>query len=994
MATLSKDVVIRLLGESASAEKAIKAAADAAEISVTSYRKAERAQAQQTKAAEEAARKQAQAWQTVGVAVLGFGAAVAAGLGYAGKQAMDWESAWAGVTKTVSGTPEQLAAVEAGLRQLSRELPSSHAEIAAVAEAAGQLGVQTGSIVEFTRTMINLGQTTNLSAEEAATGLAQLMNVMGTAPQDVGRLGAALVALGNDGASTEADILRMAGYITGSAKLIGASESDVLALANAMTSMGINAERGGGVMTRVMQDIYAAVQNGGDELDAFAEVAGMSAQDFATAFRNDPVRAIDTFIQGLSRVEASGGNVVATLGELGYKGTQDTAVLLQLKGAGDLLVDSLDLGNQAWAENTALVAEAAKRYETTQSKVQMARNAINDAAIDFGAVLLPVLADVLTGVGDLARGFGEMPDWLQTSIVVLGVVAATIGLVGGAAVIATPKLMAFRASMADLTTSSSGAATAVGRFGLFMSGPWGAAIGLGVTLLGGLVAMLGASSRASDEARAYQQALKSALQETNGVINENVRAVAAKEAAERSVGNSTMLDVAEDLGIALPRVTDALLGNRDAYDELLAAANAVYDQSLLQENAGDAEWTERAENARLFISALQELAPQMALTQEQLRQEAAATEASGEAADGAATAVEGQTGAVSGLGDAADDAQEALDALVDALENLNKPTLDLRDAENGFYEAIDRATQALAENGQNLDVTTEKGRANRSALDDMAQASMDYATAILNSTGNQDMFRSSLDNARASLFDQATAFGMTDEEAQAYIDTVLAIPPEAETTIGLPGQPAAMAGLRDVFNAVVGIPPDKPVNVRALTSQATQMLRDLGFTVQTLPDGTVNITANTSAAVSELNAFLSRPAVKTVRIVTDSSGATVGRDFSNGTQARASGGPVWPGELFLVGEEGPEFVRFPRNGTVMPADETARLMAAMRGSASVLGSSNAVLSGATGGAVYGGATYNQQRSRTYAPQVTVYTTGQMTEKQLLDRLRDDEYLHG
>ena len=68
-------------------------------------------------------------------------------LGLAAKAAMDWESSWAGVQKTVDGSPQQMAALEAGLRGLARELPATHTEIAAVAEAAGQLGIETPNVL-------------------------------------------------------------------------------------------------------------------------------------------------------------------------------------------------------------------------------------------------------------------------------------------------------------------------------------------------------------------------------------------------------------------------------------------------------------------------------------------------------------------------------------------------------------------------------------------------------------------------------------------------------------------------------------------------------------------------------------------------------------------------------------------------------------------------------------------------------------------------------
>lgn len=86
-------------------------------------------------------------------------------------------------------------------------------------------------------------------AGEAATSIAQISNVMGTMEHDgsegVERFAATLVALGKAGASTEAEIVDMAQCIAGAGKLVGASESDVLALANAMASVGIESQLGG-----------------------------------------------------------------------------------------------------------------------------------------------------------------------------------------------------------------------------------------------------------------------------------------------------------------------------------------------------------------------------------------------------------------------------------------------------------------------------------------------------------------------------------------------------------------------------------------------------------------------------------------------------------------------------------------------------------------------------------------------------------------------------
>lgn len=67
--------------------------------------------------------------------------------------------------------------LEKGLRNLATQLPGSHQEIANVAEAAGQLGIKTENVVSFTKTMIDMGESTNMSAETAATSLARFANI-------------------------------------------------------------------------------------------------------------------------------------------------------------------------------------------------------------------------------------------------------------------------------------------------------------------------------------------------------------------------------------------------------------------------------------------------------------------------------------------------------------------------------------------------------------------------------------------------------------------------------------------------------------------------------------------------------------------------------------------------------------------------------------------------------------------------------------------------
>lgn len=422
-------------------------------------REDEARQAELARATEDAERRRQDAYKRTGQVAVTAGAAVLAGLAYGAKQAMSWESAFAGVTKTVDGTAEQLAQVEDGLRGLATSLPSTHEEIAAVAEAAGQLGVQRDAIVGFTKTMIDLGETTNLSADEAATGIAQLVNVIDSrmlqSPDAISRLGSTIVALGNDGASTEADILAMAQRIAGAGKLAGASTQDVLALSSTLSSLGLSAEAGGSATARALTKMYAAVKSGGKELASFAQTAGMTSDAWAALFDSSPVEALDAFVQGLATLDAQGGNVVETLREVGFKSTEDQRALLSLKGANDLLVDGLALANRAWSDNSALVAEAAKRYDTTEAKVQIAQNAIRDAGISLGETFLPMIASAAEQVAGFAKAISDLPEPVLHVAGVLGAVAGAVTVLGGAVILALPKWRAFQQAMTDMRAAGS-----------------------------------------------------------------------------------------------------------------------------------------------------------------------------------------------------------------------------------------------------------------------------------------------------------------------------------------------------------------------------------------------------------------------------------------------------------------------------------------------------------------------------------------------------------
>ena len=433
----------------------------------------------------------------VGTAMtVGVTAPLLAGSAAVTKAAISWESDFAGVKKTNDEVVDSngnvtysYADLESGLRDLAKQLPSSHSEIAKVAEAAGQLGIKTQNVKSFTKTMIDLGESTNMSAESAATSLARFANITQMSQKDFDKLGSAIVDLGNNYATTESEITEMALRIAGAGKQVEMSQGDILGFATALSSVGVEAEAGGSAISKVMVQMQLAVEkgtgafgeleeransagysigevgqavvNGGKplksmaealgmnssslkkmykeadksktSLENFASVAGISNDQFSKLFKDDPSKAIMKFIEGLANAEKQGTSAIKMLDDMDIKEVRLRDSLLRAANASGVFDSAIKTGNKAWKENSALTEEANKRYETTESKLKMLKNEAVDAAIDLGGPFVDALRDglkaskpLIKGLGDIAKGFSNLSKDQQTNILKwVGLAAAT-----------------------------------------------------------------------------------------------------------------------------------------------------------------------------------------------------------------------------------------------------------------------------------------------------------------------------------------------------------------------------------------------------------------------------------------------------------------------------------------------------------------------------------------------------------------------------------------
>lgn len=516
-------------------------------------------------------------------AMITASAATAAALGALILAASNFEDAFIGVEKTVEGTPEQFAALEMDIRGLSRELPRSASEIAGVAEEAGRLGIKREDIAQFTKTMVMMGDASDLSASQAAQSMARFMNIMNTSEDDVERLGSAITHMGNNAATSESEILELSRRLAGAGNQIGLTESEVIAMAASMSELGIRAEAGGTAMQKTLLTMNTAVMQGGEELETFAGIAGMSADEFKQAFEQDAKQAVIAFISGLDDVSKSGGDVASTLDEVGLSNERTLDSLMRLSASHETLASNMEMSEEAWDRGTALSEEAGKRYESLTSIIRILINRVMDMAITIGQPLMAALKSIITvlepflyALEALVDMFSSLSEGTQKTIAIIALLTPVVTALLGV-IIAINSAWRIYAVQMGLSAGATGVMT--GAVGLLAAaigflrgalslllGPVGWVIA-GITALGaGITWLVGWFRKASEEEKEFAQETEHLAESTENLNNE------IKETRDAHVNN-------------LREIQASSLANKELADDIIALSKAekmsADDKSLL-----------------------------------------------------------------------------------------------------------------------------------------------------------------------------------------------------------------------------------------------------------------------------------------------------------------------------------------------------------------------------------------------------------------------------
>lgn len=358
-----------------------------------------------------------------GVALLGlatatFGVAIA------------WERDFAQVVRTTGVVGDAVGKLRTDLVDLAQTMPVAFGNIAEIATLAGQLGVAQENVASFTETVAKFSAVTDLSVDEAATAFGRLDALLPDVRGNYEALGSSIAKVGVNSVATESQIVAISTQISSMGNFAGLTAAEVVGLSGALASVGAAPEISRGTLTRVFTQMQKAISEGGDSLQRFASIAGVSGDEFASAFGTNRFGPIfQKFIKGLNDTSKTGGDATSALRDLGITSVRDVPLLLRLAGAGNVLSQSMDDARVGFEQGTELNRQYGIIAETTAAKLQVLANNFMALLDAIGSANLGPLGDAL----DAISGFlGFLTDVASTDVgsSLLGVVAIMTGFIG------------------------------------------------------------------------------------------------------------------------------------------------------------------------------------------------------------------------------------------------------------------------------------------------------------------------------------------------------------------------------------------------------------------------------------------------------------------------------------------------------------------------------------------------------------------------------------
>jgi TP901 family phage tail tape measure protein len=332
--------------------------------------------------------------------------------GKAYKTALNYESALTDLAVAAEKPVEEMGALDEQIKLLTERIPKSYVEISTLMATLARAGVAEKDLTKVIEIMAQLEATTDVSAEESAASLIKFMNNTDMTADQMDELASVLFELGRASVATGSEIFGMAENMAATGGLAGFTAKDILALATAFSSMGIDAEAGGTSASKLMKRMQLAAETGKDVED-YTKVMGISAEQFTAAWSGNPAKTMLNFFESLSR----GGvdkSVLANLEEMGLTEIRLSRLIAAAAANPEFFQDMMAVADKAFKDTTGIVNATADVYDTAQSKQDIAMNKIENASADVGENVADIVQPIIEKISELVGKFSELDEETQT----------------------------------------------------------------------------------------------------------------------------------------------------------------------------------------------------------------------------------------------------------------------------------------------------------------------------------------------------------------------------------------------------------------------------------------------------------------------------------------------------------------------------------------------------------------------------------------------------
>lgn len=417
--------------------------------------------------------------------------------------AISWERNFADVERTSGATGVALKNLRADFLDLQRALPVSSADLAEIGTLAGQMGVATGRIAEFTRVTAMFSAASGVSVDETATALARLDSLLPDVNGNYATLASTILKTGVNAVATERQIIRGVTQIAAIGQVAGLTTPEVVALSSALSSMGMSPELQRSVVTSSFSRIMAATGAVTSETEKYGSVLGITGSQFKQMWDSDAYGTWSRLMTAISKRS----DAVTVLKDLGLASQRLTPNLLKAGQGAEILADALADTTSEWGTVAELTYQYGVISEKVASKITRFSNSweaflvsVGDGGVIFGGII-DAGSELLKVFSDLAETpvVGELMQFVAIAAGVAGAAA----IVGAAGLIGFAGVLSMQTALVSLNATL--VPTSIGLRGLI--GQLTAAGAAGVGGSAGLATFAGVSQKAGAAVGVLSKAL-------------------------------------------------------------------------------------------------------------------------------------------------------------------------------------------------------------------------------------------------------------------------------------------------------------------------------------------------------------------------------------------------------------------------------------------------------------------------------------------------------